>query len=149
MITFYWTNISMIEDNAFFTQKTLNDDFVLNMLDNRLLSGDSFAEKAFSNIHKPTTLYLGQFVGDTNYWNTPITYLPEKTFLPLLKISDKNQIQLQGENYHLDCNDCRNAWLKNNPKELKKVNDGFLALTCANKKKLDDEGNFKNCTILY
>ena len=119
-------------------------------MDNRLLSGDSFAEKAFSNIAKPTKLYLGHFANDDDYWKTPIKYLPEKTFLPFLQISDKNRLVLNGvDNYHLDCNDCRNAWLKNNPKELTKVSDAFFPLECGNKKKLDDKDNFQNCTTIY
>ena len=134
VIEFYWTNISVIEDNAFFSHTTVDNDFMLNLMDNRLLSGDSFAEKAFSNIGKPTKLYLGDYLGPNDYWKSSITYLPEKTFLPFLEISDKNRIVLNGVNYHLDCTDCRNAWLKNNTKELKKLSDGYSPVTCANKK---------------
>ena len=143
------TNISIIEDNAFYSEEASDNVLTLDLLGNRLLSGDSFADKAFSNIGKPTKLYLGNLVGNNTYWKTPITYLPEKTFLPFLKISNENRIVLNKMDYHLDCNDCRNAWLKNNPNELKKVNDGSSPLICANKKKIDDGDNFQNCTILH
>ena len=50
------TNISVIEDNAFFSQKTLDNNLILKLRKNPLLRGDSFTDKAFSNIHKPTEL---------------------------------------------------------------------------------------------
>ena len=150
-IEFFWTNISVIEDNAFFTQKTSDNGLVLNLMDNPLLCSETFADKAFSYIHKPNKLYLGHYVPDNDYWKTCIKYLPEKTFLPFLQISDKNRLVLNWiDDYHLDCNDCRNAWLKNNPNELKKVNEGYFALQYdKSNKKLDDNDNFKNCTIFY
>ena len=145
------TNISVIEDNAFYSDNTLDNDLILDLKDNRLLSGHSFAPKAFSNIRKPTKFYLAD-----QYWNillqTPITYLPEKTFLPFLQMSDNNRIELS--EFHLDCNDCRNAWLKNNPNQLNKVmivknklTDNDLPQSTCNNEKLKDKDNFNNCTI--
>ena len=141
----------MIVDNAFFSQKTSDNEFVLNQMDNPLLCSDSFADNAFSNINKLTKLYLRHYVHYNDFWKSCIKYLPEKRFLPFLQISDINRLVLNGiDDYHLDCNDCRNAWLKNNPKELKKVNEGYFALQCdKSNKKLDDNDNFKNCTIFY
>ena len=165
---FIWaTNISVIEDNAFYSQKKSfwtfdfwtnwsQNDFSLYLKYNPLLSGDSFAQKAFSNINKPTKLYLGYFASNDDFsWKS--AYLPEKTFLPFLQISDKNQVLFQeSDDFPLDCNDCRNAWLKNNPNELKKVltkkdnkDESYSQLRCANNKKFDEEDNFNNCTIRY
>ena len=163
-IDIWGTNISVIEDNAFYSKKKsvwtfgywtqwLDNDFILQLMDNHQLSGDSFAPKAFSNIHKPTKLYFGhdENVFDDDNSLTSITYLPEKTFLPFLQISDNNLVLLEG--FPLDCNDCRNAWLKNNPNELKKVFtkiyieiNHYSLLRCPNNKKFDDEVNFNNCT---
>ena len=91
-----------------------------------------------------------------NIETTRITYLPEKTFLPFLQMSDNNRIEDYG--LHLECNDFRNTWLKNKPNELKNIRTAdrekhwtlhSLELRCANNKNFNKENNFSNCTIRY
>ena len=149
IIDISWTNLSVIEDNAFVSTNNFDNNFILKLINNPLLSSYSFTEKSFSNILKPTKLYLGH-----HYYHrdTLITYLPEKTFLPFLWVSPNNLIGLFGVN--LDCNDCRNAWLKNHTMELKRIMRAvrlttLKPLTCANKRNFDDERNFNDCTLFF
>ena len=63
----------------------------------------------------------------------------KKVFLPFLFANENNTIDLYHEKF--DCKDCRNYWLKKQPKLVPRL----LHTKCSNGKILLDPDNFKNC----
>ena len=128
-----------IPDNAFhFTNKS-DKHLMLCFRDSPGITNSLFTEKSLLNINRPTTVRFASGMLSSNP-STQMTFLNEKVFLPFLLENNWNTIELNGVDF--DCNDCRNYWLKKNPKALSKVN----LLKCSNKKAFNDAANFKNCT---
>ena len=98
------------------------------------INNTNFQVGSLTGIDRPTRLILA-----TSTKRNVLTYLNEKIFLPFLLDNSKNIIELVGEG--LDCQDCRNIWIKNNPALLKKI----LNFSCADGKRIMDCDNFKNC----
>ena len=126
------TDLESIPENAFsFKNKSdlhLDISFVFSHINSSV-----FKERALFNIRRPTTIHF----------NAAVTYLDEKVFLPFLMDNENNTIKQNYESF--DCNDCRNYWLKKQPKLVSRV----IYERCSNGKLILDPSNFKNCSSLF
>ena len=98
------------------------------------MNATGISKHAFSNIKRPTTLYF-------DYQDNAIEYLDEQTFLPFFNENERNKVY-----YHrvkLDCNNCKNYWLINQP-ELK-AKGQLDWMLCSDGSKLGDVKNFAQC----
>lgn len=102
-----------------------------------ILNGSGFKDSSLSYIRRPTILSI---VG-----NLGLTYLNESVFKPFLESNPENRIHIKNslsfvEN-SIDCNDCKNYWIKKDPKFLGKID-----LThCSNGKEFMNSSNFAKC----
>ena len=117
------------------SSKYLTIDFSDPMFQEPKIDSSSFDVDSLTGINRPTKLVLA-----TSAQRNVLTYLDEKVFKPFLLDNSKNLIELYGRG--IDCQDCRNFWIKNNPSLLKKI----LNFSCANGKGIYDCKNFNNCT---
>jgi Leucine-rich repeat (LRR) protein len=102
-----------------------------------ILNGLGFKDSSLSYIRRPTILSI---VGNLGF-----TYLNESVFKPFLESNPENRIHIKNslsfvEN-SIDCNDCKNYWIKKDPKFLGKID-----LThCSNGKEFMNSSNFAKC----
>jgi hypothetical protein len=122
-------NLDFIPKDAFHFEKESNEDLVLMMVANNL-NDSSFEIGSFDNLRKPTLLYLD---------NTLMTYLDEKIFSPFLELNHQNFIKF---NYGLNCDDCRNYWLK---KDYHLFGNRTNISKCTNGKSFFSNDNFVKC----
>ena len=109
-----------------------NNSLTIYLFDNRL-NGSSFTVNTFLTNQRPTRLSLD--IGNKAH----ITYLDEKVFLPFLMANSQNTINLRHHN--IDCEDCRNYWLIENPGLLSNINN----LLCSDNHEFTNNSNFKTC----
>ena len=72
--------------------------------------------------------------------DSSIQYLDQKVFEPFLLTKAANKIQKWTGS--LNCDDCRNYWMKKNPSLFKK----FVNPQCSNEYAVDNPENFKKCS---
>jgi len=110
-------------------------------LDNNLWNASSIAVNALNNFKRPVVLK------HRCKWNErQISYLNENVFGPFLNANEGNEIRGFFNYFNpilcpivLDCNDCRNNWLKNSQKYSGRIHD----LRCTDGKPITD--HFQNC----
>ena len=128
------TSIDFIPENAFEFNEKSENQMTINLGGNKYLNNSGLSENSLTKLKRPTTLD----VYSSTYSN--FTFLEQKIFQPFFKSNDKNQIKLN--DYSLDCSDCRNYWLKQNPTLLKQLTNS----NCSNGKLLTDADSFENCS---
>ena len=134
-LNFEQVNFTSIPDKAFEFKESSNDTMILGFGGSPLVTSKVFTPKSLLGMKRPAIIRFG-----SNKVTRQITYLDEKVFLPFLFENDKNNIDINGEEF--DCNDCRNYWLKTNQKAFNRIK----SLKCSDKKLFNDPNHFKNCT---
>ena len=129
------TSISQIPDNIFVFK---NSDIKLNIgLFYNQMDGTSFSAGAFTNIGRPADFHYMGVVDDLD--SDRIKFLDQKVFEPFFKANKQNMVVLKYE--VLDCNDCRNKWLRDKPEYGNRVE----ILRCSNRRTFDSQDNFASC----
>lgn len=98
-----------------------------------------FDGQAFTQMGRPVTL---DFSGErfiSGSFKNQLPVLEEKVFLPFLKANELNNIEMKGQ--QIDCTDCRNAWIKKDPKLTERVVNGM----CADGLPIKGGNHFANC----
>ena len=133
MLHILQTSIDLIPERAFEFNEVSKQSLTLYLGFNKLLNSSRFARHSLERFKRPTKIQF-IYAGDSIFG-----YLDEKIFQPFLKANPENQIA----SYigFLDCNDCRNSWLKKNHELIKQV----IHLPCTNQKKINDSSSFANC----
>ena len=135
LLSFYNARFKSIPDNAFAFKHKSNVKLSIDFTENPYINSSVFSEKSLININRPTNISFGDY-----RYKKQITYLDEKVFLPFLMDNENNSIDLKYEDF--DCNDCRNYWLKKQPKLVPRL----FNTKCSNGKVILDPVNFKNCS---
>ena len=117
------------------SRKYLTIDFSDPMFQKPKMNSSSFDVGSLTGINRPTKLVLA-----TSAERHVLTYLDEEIFKPFLLDNSKNLIELNGKG--IDCQDCRNIWIKDNPALLRKI----LNFKCANGEDIQNCKNFNNCS---
>ena len=128
------TSISYIPDNIF-VFKSSDIRLHIGLFYNQI-NGTGFSAGAFANIGRPAKIHFMGFIDDND--SDRIKFLDKNVFQPFLDANKDNKIVLKYE--VLDCNDCRNQWLKN----AEYANRVYL-LRCSNERPFDSEENFISC----
>ncbi len=116
-----------ISENVFKITNTSEKLLQIYLTSNELNS-NSFAQKSFDNLKRPTLLTL-------SYNN--ITYLDENVFHSFLNKDINNTIVLST----LDCNDCHSFWLIKNQKLKEQMNQVF----CSDDSSIYNKNKFQKC----
>ena len=132
-INFLKSNIKSIEKNAFTFEKYSDQKLMIEFQD-CVIDGTVFGNNFFDGLKRPTNLILNNTVQPNM-----VKHLNEKAFLTFLSENGHNTITLV--NNLLDCNDCRNAWLREQQELQSRVNP----IKCLDGKDFNDFKNFKNC----
>ena len=103
------------------------------MLKNKYLNRSGISEHSLEKLKRPTIVDLDP--PSSNYFS----YLDQKIFQTFLMANAKNQIEMS--EWSLNCNDCRNYWLKRESGFLKQL----IKSKCSSGKDLNDTANFINC----
>ena len=129
------TGITEIHNGVFVFSQSSTAPLDLCLYNNHKLN--KFDANAFDNTGRPTDLdFAGErFVDDV--YPKQITVLEEAVFKKHLELNEENKIEMSKQEF--DCNDCKNAWLKKNPKLLERV----INVQCADGKDVKDA--FANC----
>jgi hypothetical protein len=139
-LTFAVNNISSIPKTAFNFKNNSNRSIALYLWKNNLNS-ISFEIGSLNNLKRATKLSLEE--------NPNLTYLDQNIFQPFLDSNVENKIILEDERVQektsFDCDNCRNYWLKKDPKYSNRIN---LKL-CSNGKNYTDNANFAKCAELF
>ena len=125
------TSIHTIPDGAFEFEESTNTTLYVQLKYNRLIDGSSFTNGSLSNIKRPVNIGFG-------FKDNNITYLDEKIFRLFLDSNQANHLDMQYQ--PLDCQDCRNVWLRNSTYHKR-----ISQLKCSNGKLVDEAGNFEKC----
>ena len=123
------TNIDVISKNTFAFELNSDQNLTIRFRNCKFMSTFNIDRYTFFNSRRHIILDIS---------GNAIPYLDEKAFLTFLLADERNVIitdQL------LDCNDCRNVWLRNYRIIDKRINN----LTCSNRKLLNDSSNFISC----
>ncbi len=131
-LSFKFSLIDSIPKNAF----NLRNDSIFTlslMLQFSNLNGSSFENGSLNNLKRPTDLELGG--------NTRLTYLDQTIYQPFFESNAKKSLFF-GESKEIDCNDCRNYWLKKDPKYSNRTD----LTICLNGRKYKDSRNFAKFT---
>jgi hypothetical protein len=99
LLSVYENHLDFKPKDAFHFKKESNENLELFLTENKL-NDSSFEIGSFDNLRKPAILHLGR---------TLMTYLDEKIFSPFSELNHQNFIIA---NYKLNCDDCKNYWLK-------------------------------------
>ena len=134
LLSFYNARFKSIPDNAFAFKHKSNVKLSIDFTENPYINSSVFSEKSLINIKRPTNILFGG-IG----YPKQVTYLDEKVFLPFLLDNENNTIDLKYNDF--DCNDCRNYWLKKQPKLIPRL----LNIKFSNGKLLLDPDNFEKC----
>ncbi len=129
-------NLQTIPANAFQFKSPATKNLEIDLNGMISLIGTGFQVGSLLNIKRPTLLSL---TGDTK-----ITYLDEKVFKPFLDSNPGNTIKLipdSGLIVSFDCDDCKNFWIKKDPK----IHSRTDLTKCSNKKLFTDATNFAKC----
>ena len=127
------TMINYIPEDAFEFEEGSNQQLTLELYLNHQLNSSSFHQDSLTHFKRPVLINLGW---PGNYFE----YLDENIFRKFLSSNPQNKINLVNDLF--DCNNCKNLWLKYEPSLLERL----VGLSCSNKKKFNDTGNFANCT---
>jgi hypothetical protein len=95
-----------------------NIQIVSNHLIPDKLNSSIFKKGAFSGTKLPATIWM-----DGSIINSTLDYLAEDVFYRFLQENPKNTIQLKF--LEIDCNDCRNAWIRNKADARNRVKNFF------------------------
>ena len=124
------TSIDFIPENAFEFNEESNQSLTLYLLNNKFLNSSGLSTNSLTKLKRPTKLEID--ILKTNYLN-------QKIFEPYLLTNTQNVIKIWSG--FIDCQDCRNYWIKRNASFLKRL----IETKCSNQKLLNDTDNFKNC----
>jgi hypothetical protein len=127
--------IHFIPENAFTFKNYSDKHLLINLEGMYSLNSTGFEIGSLSYIKRPTILKLKS--------NENITYLKEEVFKPFFEANVENRVQLTdsyGKN-GIDCDNCKNYWLKKDPKYLIRTD----LIKCSNGKYFEDRTNFNGC----
>ena len=136
LIEIHMTSIDYISENAFEFYQDSNQRLTLYLWRNSFFRNNEFAENSLTKFRRPTTIRI-----QPDSINGFHMIIQEKAFLPFLKSDDRNKIELQ---LSLDCDDCRNYWIKRNPNLIEQI----INLSCENSK-WNDPVNFSKCKTIF
>lgn len=129
------TSLSYIPDNVFVFEKSERKVGIC--LFYNQLEGNGFSAGALAHIGRPAEFH---FMGHLESENSDkIKFLDQNSFEPFFKADPHNTVVFKYE--VLDCNDCRNKWLKTTPEYGNRV----TPLKCSNGIKFDSQANFAKC----
>ena len=134
-LTLESTSIDFIPENAFEFNEVSNESLTIERTHNKHLNITGFSMHSLTKLKRPT--YISIDIPN----NSSFQYLDQKIFEPFLLSNDNNAIQIWTGS--IDCNDCRNYWMKKNPTLLKRL----IKINCSNHNPLNDTVNFKGCNI--
>ena len=126
------TKNQLISKNVFAFERKSDEVLTIRLTNCTFMKNFNFEQDAFLNLKRPANLIIN---GNGN------PYLEEKVFLPFLLADERNVLTTD---QLLDCNDCRNVWLK----KYKAIHNRVKSLTCSNSKLLTDSSNFVKCIKL-
>jgi hypothetical protein len=130
----HFNPLEYISTNAFNFKNDSNQTLEIHFDQIKTLNGSSFAIDSFSNIKRPTELYI--------YNNPNLTFYGERIFLPFLASNPQNKLVVSDINPKIDCNDCRNYWIVKETKFLSRFKN---LIHCSNNNNIINSTNFKNC----
>ena len=126
--------IHSIDSNAFNFDKHSDKKLVIEFNDCHI-NGSAFAEYSFNGTKTETVLVFNNTIGTSQ-----LKYLDEKVFENFMNdVDELNQIYLV--NNELDCEDCKNVWLRKHMKLQSKIKP----LKCSNGLDFNAFDTFNKC----
>ena len=128
------TSIDLIPENAFKFNEESNQTLFVDLTKNKFLNSTVFSVNSLTKFKRSARIIIDMPK------DSAIQYLNQKIFEPFLLSKVDNKVAIWTGS--LNCDDCRNYWLKRNPNLLKQLVDA----RCTSGKSISDPINFKNCS---